>query len=267
MVVALNFKTDGELAAMRRSGRIAGQILAELRAMVRPGVATKELDAYAEARARQMGAEPAFKGYRGYPASLCTSVNEVIIHGIPSDLVLREGDIVGLDFGIICQGFYGDAAVTCPVGRVDEDARALIDASERAFFAGLDRLRDGGRISDISHAIQASVESRGFSVIRDFVGHGIGRALHEEPQIPNFGEPGRGPKIRPGITLAIEPMIAAGRPEVEVLLDGWTACTRDRSLAAHFEHTVALTEHGPEILSLPVLTDAPRSRVEEKPYA
>lgn len=267
MVVALNYKSAGELAAMRRSGRIVGQILAELRAMVRPGVTTRELDAYAETRARQMGAEPAFKGYRGYPASLCTSVNEVIIHGIPSERALSEGDIIGLDFGILCQGFYGDAAVTCPVGRVTVDAQALIDASEKAFFAGLDRLRDEGRISDISHAVQVFVESRGFTVIRDFVGHGIGRALHEEPQIPNFGEPGRGPKIRPGLTLAIEPMIAAGRPEVEVLRDGWTACTRDRSLAAHFEHTVALTENGPEILSLPVLTDAPRARVEEKPYA
>ncbi|OGD10763.1 MAG: type I methionyl aminopeptidase [Candidatus Aminicenantes bacterium RBG_13_62_12] len=267
MVAAINFKTDQELAAMRRSGQIVGQILAELRTLVRPGVKTRDLDAYAETRAGEMGAEPAFKGYRGYPASLCTSVNEEIIHGIPSDRVLREGDIVGLDFGILFQGFYGDAAVTCPVGRVDSRADALIEASEAAFFKGLEQLREDKRISDISHAIQACVESQGFSVIRDFVGHGIGRALHEEPQIPNFGTPGHGPKIRAGLVLAIEPMIAAGRPGAEVLRDGWTACTRDRSLAAHFEHTVALTEAGPEILSLPVLTDVPRARLEEKTYA
>ncbi|MBN2199384.1 MAG: type I methionyl aminopeptidase [Candidatus Aminicenantes bacterium] len=267
MVVAINYKTDEERAAMRRSGRIVGQILAELRALIKPGITTRELDAYAESRARAMGAEPAFKGYRNYPASLCASVNEVIIHGIPSNRVLREGDIVGLDFGVLFEGFYGDAAVTCPVGRVDEKAEALIAASEAAFFEGLERLRDGGRISDISHAIQSCVETRGFSVIRDFVGHGIGRALHEEPQIPNFGAPGRGPIIRKGLTLAIEPMIAAGRPEVEILSDGWTACTRDRSLASHFEHTVALTENGPEILSLPDLTDVPRKPGEEKPYA
>jgi len=267
MVVAINYKTDQELAAMRRSGRIVGQILAEVRGLARPGAATRDLDAYAESRARELGAEPAFKGYRNYPASLCVSVNEVIIHGIPSDRVLREGDIVGLDFGILFDGFYGDAAVTYPVGRVADEAEVLIAASEAAFFEGLGQLRDGGRISDISHAIQSCVENRGFSVIRDFVGHGIGRSLHEEPQIPNFGPPGRGPKIRTGLTLAIEPMIAAGRPEVEIQADGWTACTRDRSLAAHFEHTVALTERGPEILTLPALTDAPRRLEEEKPYA
>ncbi|MBM3296571.1 MAG: type I methionyl aminopeptidase [Candidatus Aminicenantes bacterium] len=267
MVVAINYKTDEELAAMRRSGQIAGRVLAELRALVAPGVETRDLDAYAERRAEELGAEPAFKGYRGYPASLCTSVNEVIIHGIPSDRVLREGDIVGLDFGVLYQGFFGDAAVTCPVGRVAPLAEALIAAAETAFFKGLEQLRDDRRISDISHAVQASVEARGFSVIRDFVGHGIGRSLHEEPQIPNFGAPGRGPKIRRRLTLAIEPMIAAGRPEVEVLSDGWTACTRDRSLAAHFEHTVALTDDGPEILSLPLPADVPRRRLEEKPYA
>jgi len=267
MVVNINYKTDVEVAAMRRSGQIVGQVLAELRAMIKPGVRTRELDAHAEARAREMGAEPAFKGYRGYPASLCTSVNEEIIHGIPSDRALREGDIVGLDFGVLYQGFYGDAAVTYPVGRVDGLAERLIAATERAFFVGIGQMREGRRISDMSFAIQSYVEAQGFSVIRDFVGHGIGRALHEEPQIPNFGPPGRGPKIRAGLTLAVEPMIAAGRPDVEVLRDGWTACTRDRSLAAHFEHTVALTEDGLEILSLPILTDAPRTSLEEKSYA
>ncbi len=267
MVVSVNYKTDEELDAMRRSGRIVGQILSELRAMIRPGIRTAELNDYAERRAREMGALPAFKGYRGYPASLCTSVNEVIIHGIPSERRLEEGDIVGLDFGILFEGFYSDAAVTCPVGRVSESAEALIAASEEAFFKGLEQVREGRRISDISHAVQSCVEKRGFSVIRDFVGHGIGRALHEEPQIPNFGPPGRGLKMRPGLTLAIEPMIAAGRPEVEILADGWTAATRDRSLASHYEHTVALTGDGPEILSLPLPADVPRRVIEEKPYA
>ena len=267
MVVNINYKTEEEISALRRSNQIVGQVLAELRTMVRPGVRTKDLDAYAESRARELGTQPAFKGYRGFPASLCTSVNEVIIHGLPSERVLREGDIIGLDFGVLCEGFYGDAAVTYPVGAVEAEAGRLMAAAEQSFFKGLEHMREGRRISDISHAIQSWVEAQGFSVIREFVGHGIGRALHEEPQVPNFGPPGRGPRIRAGMTLAIEPMIAAGRPEVEVLSDGWTACTRDRSLAAHFEHTVALTADGVEVLSHPVPTDAPRPRLEEKPYA
>lgn len=244
------YKTDAEIAAIRASSQIVARILAELEAMIRPGIATKELDRYAEARARQFGAVPAFKGYRGYPASLCTSVNEEIIHGIPSDRVLREGDIIGLDFGVLFEGFYGDAAITVPVGTVSPLARRLIGVAEEALARGVAEMREGHRISDISNAIQTYVESQGFSVIRSFVGHGIGHSPHEEPQVPNFGPPGRGPKIRKGLTLAIEPMIAAGDWQEEILDDGWTAVTRDRSLSAHYEHTVALTDRGPEILSL-----------------
>jgi len=244
------YKTDEEIEAMRRSNRIVAAILDELRAMVKPGIRTKDLDVYAEARVREMGGAPAFKGYRGYPASLCTSINEEIVHGIPSSRALKEGDIIGLDFGALYEGFYGDATVTCPVGAVSAGAQALIAAAEAAFYKGIEQLKEGNRISDVSHAIQTYVESRGFSVIRTFVGHGIGHALHEEPQVPNFGPPGRGARIRSGMTLAIEPMIALGDWREEVLDNGWTAVTRDRSLAAHFEHTVAVTSRGVDILSL-----------------
>ncbi len=242
-------KSGAELEAMRQSGRIVAQIMSELEPLVRPGIRTRDLDLYADKRTRELGAVPAFKGYRGYPASVCVSVNEEIIHGIPSGRILQEGDIVSLDFGALYEGFFSDSALTAPVGRVSAEARKLIGAAERAFEKGLEQMREGNRVSDISAAIQRSVESEGFSVIRQFVGHGIGRALHEEPQVPNFGVPGQGPKIRRGMILAIEPMIAMGGWEVEVQEDGWTAVTRDRTLAAHFEHTVALTENGPEILS------------------
>ncbi len=244
------YKTEEEIRLMKMSSRIVAQILAELKAMVRPGVRTKDLDDFAEGRARELGAQPAFKGYRGYPASLCTSVNEEIIHGIPSSRILQEGDIISLDFGVFSEGFYGDAAVTIPVGEVSPQARKLIAAAEASFYRGLSKVRIGNRLSDISHAIQSYVESQGFSVIRSFVGHGIGHSLHEEPQVPNFGPPGQGPRLREGLTLAIEPMIAAGDWHEHILEDGWTAITRDRSLAAHYEHTVALTARGAEILSL-----------------
>lgn len=242
-------KSEEEIQAIRRSSQIVAKILADLGKLIRPGISTKELDAFAEEKAREMGAVPAFKGYRGYPASLCASVNEEIIHGIPSARVLKEGDIIGLDFGVVYQGYYGDAAVTYPVGAISPEAQALIDAAEKAFFEGLLELRAGRRISDVSHAIQKAVESRGFSVIRAFVGHGIGLSLHEEPQIPNFGAPGHGPKIKEGMVVAMEPMIAAGDGTVEILDDNWTAVTKDRSLSAHYEHTVAVTRNGPEILS------------------
>jgi methionyl aminopeptidase len=252
---------------MRQSNQIVARVLTELKAMVRPGVRTRELDAYAEARARELGAVPAFKGYRGYPASLCTSVNEEIIHGIPSDRPLKEGDIIGLDFGVLFEGYYGDAAVTVPVGSVGPTARRLIDVSAAAFYKGIEQMKKGNRISDISHAIQEYVEGEGFSVIRSFVGHGIGHSPHEEPQVPNFGPPGRGPKIKEGLTLAIEPMIAAGDWQEEILDDGWTAVTRDRSLSAHYEHTVALTRRGVEILSLGEPGKPSLISPEEKPYA
>lgn len=244
------YKSEAEIEMMRKSSQIVARILSELREMIRPGLETRELDSYAETRARQLGAVPAFKGYRGYPASLCVSVNEEIVHGIPSGRRLQEGDIVSLDFGVVYEGFYGDAALTVPVGRVSDPALRLIEVAEKSFYRGLEELKVGNRLSDVSAAIQQEVEGAGFSVIRAFVGHGIGRSLHEEPQLPNFGLPGHGPKLKKGLTLAIEPMIAAGHWEVEVLNDGWTAVTRDRSLSAHYEHTVALTDRGVEILSL-----------------
>jgi methionyl aminopeptidase len=265
----ITFKSATELEAMRQSSRVVAVVLGELEPLIRPGIRTRDLDLYAEKRTRELGAVPAFKGYRGYPASLCVSVNEEIIHGIPSGRILQEGDIVSLDFGVLYEGFYSDSALTAPVGRASAEALKLIAAAERSFFKGLEQMREGNRLSDISAAIQASVESEGYGVIRQFVGHGIGRALHEEPQVPNFGAPGRGPKIRTGMTLAIEPMIAAGAYDIEVLADGWTAVTRDRSLAAHYEHTVALTENGPEVLSAraPVPAGPPARLPKESPHA
>jgi len=261
------YKTADEIAVMRKSNQIVARVLTELKALVRPGVRTRELDAYAEARARELGAVPAFKGYRGYPASLCTSVNEEIIHGIPSERPLKEGDIIGLDFAVLFEGFYGDAAATLPAGSVGPTAHRLIDVAEAAFSKGIEQMKKGNRISDISHAVQEYVEGAGFSVIRSFVGHGIGHSPHEEPQVPNFGPPGRGPKIKEGLTLAIEPMIAAGDWQEEILDDGWTAVTRDRSLSAHYEHTVALTRRGVEILSLGEPGKPSLISPEEKPYA
>jgi methionyl aminopeptidase len=240
---------EEEVRAIKRSNQIVAKILEELGSMIRPGVRTRELDEHAEARTREMGAIPAFKGYRDFPSSLCTSINEEIVHGIPSSRVLREGDIISLDFGVLYEGYYGDAAVTFPVGEVTPRAKKLIQAAKEAFHKGLDQARTGNRLSDISHAIQTYVEAQGFSVIRSFVGHGIGLSLHEEPQIPNFGLPGRGPKIKPGMVFALEPMIAMGDWNVEILEDNWTAITRDKSLSAHYEHTVAITEEGAEILS------------------
>ena len=209
------------------------------------------MDEYAEFRIKEMNAIPAFKGYRGYPASLCTSINEEIVHGIPSARRLRDADIISLDFGVLYEGYYGDAAVTYPVGKITPKAKKLIKAAEETFYKGLEQMKPGKRISDISFAIQNHVESQGFSVIRAFVGHGIGLSLHEEPQVPNFGPPGRGPKIKSGMVIAVEPMIAIGDWGVEILDDNWTAITRDRSLSAHYEHTVAITQKGPEILSMP----------------
>ena len=243
------YKTDDEIRAMKRSNRIVARVLAELVPLVKPGVTTKDLDDYAEKRTREMGAGPAFKGYRGYPASLCASVNEEIVHGIPSSRKLKEGDILSLDYGVIFEGFYGDSTVTVPVGEISPEAARLIETARESFTAGISRMKEGHRVSDISAAVQERVEADGFSVIRSFVGHGIGRSLHEEPQVPNFGLPGHGPKIRRGLVLAIEPMIAMGDWEIEILANGWTAVTKDRSLAAHYEHTVACTGDGVEILS------------------
>lgn len=242
-------KSQAELEAMKQGGQILAVVLSELEPLVQPGVRTRDLDFYAERRTRELGGRPAFKGYKEYPASLCVSVNEEVIHGIPSGRILQEGDIVSLDYGILFENFYCDSALTIPVGQVRPEALKLIAAAEKAFYAGLRYLKAGAYLSDVSSAIQNFVEGEGFSVIRQFCGHGIGRSLHEEPQVPNFGLPGHGPKIKPGMTLAIEPMIAAGNWEVEILDDGWTAVTKDRNLSAHYEHTVAITENGPVILT------------------
>lgn len=243
------YKSSEEISKIRRSNQIVGKVLSELRKMIQPGITTKELDEYAEKRALEEGARPAFKGYRGFPASLCTSVNEEIVHGIPSSRKLKNGDIISLDFGVEYQGLYGDAALTCQVGDVSEKTKELIKVAEESFFKGFEAIENGKRLSDISHAIQVHVESFGFSVIRTFVGHGIGYSLHEDPQIPNFGSPGHGPVLKPGMVLAVEPMISMGDWHVEILEDDWTAITRDRSLSAHYEHTLAITENGPIILS------------------
>ncbi len=244
-------RTRDEIARIRYACLVVHDVLRELAAAAVPGTTTAELDRLAEARARARGAEPAFLGYHGYPASVCISVNDEVVHGIPSPRrVLQEGDIVGLDFGVVLKGWYGDSAVTVPVGRVSEAARRLLEVTSGALAAAVGAARPDARVGDLGAAVQGHVEPLGFSVVRDFVGHGIGRRLHEPPQVPNFGVPGTGARLRPGMVLALEPMVNAGRFEVETLDDGWTAVTQDGSLSAHFEHTVAVTEDGPEILTL-----------------
>jgi methionyl aminopeptidase len=242
-------KSPAELEKMREAGTIVADVLHELAAMVAPGVSTLDLDVEAERLVRAAGAEPAFKGYRGYPGTLCASVNEQVIHGIPNKRPLAEGDILSLDMGVKKQGYFGDSAITVAVGRVSDEAQTLLRVTQESLEKGIEQVRLGGRVSDIGHAIQKHVEAHGFSVVREFVGHGIGSALHEEPQIANYGEPGRGPRLAEGMTLAIEPMVNVGRPGVKMLSDGWTAVTRDGSLSAHFEHTVAVTANGPLVLT------------------
>ncbi len=246
-------KSAREIEIMRRANVIVAEILQRLKEAVAPGVTTLELDGIAEELTYKKKAKPAFKGYtvagRVYPFSLCTSVNEEVVHGMPSKRVLREGDILGMDFGVIVDGFYGDAAMTVAVGTVSEAAERLMEVTRDSLYRGIDELREGKRLGDLSSVIQTMVEGAGFSVVREFVGHGIGKKLHEEPPIPNYGESGRGPRLMEGMVLAIEPMVNAGKPEVEVKEDGWTAVTKDRSLAAHFEHSVAITKNGPDILS------------------
>jgi methionyl aminopeptidase len=217
---------------------------------VAPGVTTAELDQVAEERILAAGATPAFKGYHGYPATICASINEEVIHGIPSGRrVLQESDIISIDVGVQLDGYYGDSAITLPVGQVSEEAARLLRVTEESLYKAIERVRPGARISDIGHAVQTHVEAHGFSVVREFVGHGIGQRMHEEPQVPNYGEPGRGPRLAEGMVIAIEPMVNAGKPDVKVLRDGWTAVTRDASLSAHFEHTVAVTAGDPWILT------------------
>jgi methionyl aminopeptidase len=244
-------KSWSELQTMARACKIVVDTLDLLEAAARPGVSTKELDTLAREAIVKAGAKPAFLGYRGYPATLCISVNEEIVHGIPGPKKLREGDIVGLDLGCIVDGFFGDAARTVAVGKASDEAERLMKVTREALLAGIDVCRPGKRIGDIGHAVQTHAESFGYSVVRDFVGHGIGTSLHEEPQVPNYGPAGRRERLVPGMCLAIEPMVNLGRPEVEVLADGWTAVTRDGSLSAHFELSIAVTEQGPWILSDP----------------
>jgi len=247
----IRINTAEELMRIRESAQIVGRCLRMLAKEVRPGVSTQELDRVAEEFIRAEGGEPAFKGYRGFPASICASVNEEVVHGIPSAArMLKEGDIISLDIGVRKGGFYGDAARTFPVGTISEAARRLLEATERSLRAGIEMARPDGRVSDISAAIEREVKRSGFSVVRALVGHGVGRELHEEPQVPNYGRPGEGPRLRVGMVLAIEPMVNLGGADVVTLSDQWTVVTADRQLSAHFEHTVAIGEDGPEILSL-----------------
>jgi methionyl aminopeptidase len=247
----ISLKSDRELDLMRRAGSIVGQILDEMAAMTKPGVTTGELDRYAESRCKDLKCLPAFKGYHGFPASVCISVNDEVVHGIPSTKrALKDGDIVGLDFGVIYDGWYGDSARTLAVGKISPEAQKLLDVTRQGMLLGIEQCREGNRVFDIGHAIQNYVEGFGYGVVREFVGHGIGRALHEDPQVPNYGPKGKGLQLKVGMVLAIEPMINAGSHEVKVLKDGWTAVTVDHSLSAHFEHTVAITPRGPEILTV-----------------
>ena len=246
----IELKSAREIALMRRGGHILSEVMDRLRTSVKPGMSTLEIDTDVEDFIRSRGAVPAFKGYRGFPATVCISINEEVVHGIPSPTRhIKEGDIVGLDLGCIVEGYYADCAFTLAVGGVPPRVQELLDVTRESLARGITECRPGRRLSDVSHAIQLHVERHGFSIVRAFVGHGIGRALHEEPQVPNFGDPGRGPQLRAGMVLAIEPMVTMGSWEVRILDDGWTAVTKDGSLAAHFEHTIAVTESGPEVLT------------------
>lgn len=245
----IELKSTREIELMREAGRVVAGMLDHLTTCVRPGVKTKDLDQEALAYLRAHAAKPAFLGYRGFPATICVSINEEVVHGIPGERAVASGDLVSLDVGAIVSGFYADAAATVVAGTASSKAQQLTRTTQRALEAGIAQAVAGHRLSDISHAVQQVIEREGFGVVRDFVGHGIGRALHEDPPIPNFGPPNIGPRLQVGMVLAIEPMVTMGRYDVEVLADGWTAVTKDRSLAAHFEHTVAITEHGPDVLT------------------
>jgi methionyl aminopeptidase len=243
-------KSPQEIERMARAGEVVADVLALLGERARPGVTTEELDTLADEFIRSRGGTPTFKGYRGYPASICTSPNDMVVHGIPGPCALGEGDVLSVDVGVTLDGFVADSAYTFPIGDISPDAERLLEGCKAALAAGIEQCRPGNRLSDISHAIQAVTEEHGFSVVRSLVGHGVGRSMHEEPQIPNYGEPGRGPQLSPGMTFAIEPMINAGGPDVVIHNDEWSISTSDGSLSAHFEHTVAITEDEPRILTL-----------------
>ena len=243
-------KSSREIELMRQAGHILSDLMDRLREFVKPGMTTLDVDVEVERFITGRGAKPAFKGYRGFPATVCISINEEVVHGIPSpQRRLRAGDIVGLDLGCIVEGYYADCAFTHALGDVPAQVRKLLDVTRESLDLAIEQCWPGRRLSDVSHAVQAHVEGHGFGIVRAFVGHGIGRALHEEPQIPNFGDPGRGPQLKPGMVFAIEPMVTMGNWEVRVLDDGWTAVTKDGSLAAHFEHTIAITDQGPDVLT------------------
>ena len=248
--MAIILRSRKEIERLRASNRVVMSVMSELKGAIRPGVTTLELDTLAERIIREQGAIPAFKGYRGYQHTICASVNEEVVHGVPSAKKLREGDIVSVDVGAKLYGYYGDHAVTFPVGDVDSGARKLLKCCEESLFKGIEQAKPGNRLFDISHAVQKHAESAGFSVVRAYVGHGVGTNLHEEPQVPNFGEPGTGPELKAGMVLAIEPMLNMGVHDVKVLSDEWTVVTADEKLSAHFEHSVAITEDGPDILSI-----------------
>jgi methionyl aminopeptidase len=245
----IELKSASEIDQIRRAGRIVAGLLKHLTGLLKPGVTTGGLDEAARAYLSEQKAEPAFLGYRGFPAVICVSVNEEVVHGIPGPRALREGDLVSLDVGCVVDGWYADAAATAGIGALPPEARRLADTTKRALEEGIKQARVGHRLSDISHAVQRAVEKEGFGVVREFVGHGIGRLLHEDPPVPNYGPPGMGPRLKAGMVLAIEPMVTLGRADVHVLADGWTAVTNDKSLAAHFEHTVAVTDRGPDVLT------------------
>jgi methionyl aminopeptidase len=244
------YKSPEEIEQMRRAGKIVADTIDELLGRVRPGITTKQLDEIAERSIRSAGAIPSFKGYRGFPASICTSLNEEVVHGIPGKQRVGEGDILKLDVGAIWEGFHADSAVSVYVGDAPSDVvDKLLRVTEESLAAGISELRPGGRLSDVGHAVQQLVEGAGFAVVREYVGHGVGRLLHEDPQVPNYGDPGRGPQIKPGLVIAIEPMVNVGDWRTNVLEDGWTVVTADGSLSAHFEHTIAVTADGPEVLT------------------
>ena len=248
----ITIKNAAQIDKMREAGALLHEVLTQLKGKIEPGISTKELDRYAEKLIRAAGAVPSFLNYEGYPASICTSVDSQVVHGIPSaHTVLKEGQIVSIDAGVILDGWQSDSALTVGVGNISPEAQRLIDVTEQSFFAALEFAREGGRISDIGHAVQKYVEERGFSTIRALCGHGIGRQMHEDPGVPNYGVPGHGVRLRRGMTICIEPMIAAGGYDVKTLADGWTVVTTDGGLSAHYEHTIAITDGEPELLSYP----------------
>lgn len=256
--MTIQLKTRAEIELMRKAGLIVYEVLQHLKEAVSPGVTTKDLDRMAAELTEKRGAKPAFLGYPSssknvpaFPGVICSSLNEAIVHGIPDDKPLREGDIISIDFGCVCEGFYGDSALTVPVGKISPRAQLLLQETEAALYDAIQQCQPGNRIGDISHAVQSRVEPHGFGIVREFVGHGIGRNMHEPPQVPNFGKPLQGRVLRPGLVIAIEPMVSEAGYETKILADGWTAVTKDGSLAAHFEHTVAITENGPYVLSRP----------------